>query len=317
MVTPERPEGVRLEIPARQTLWGKVEFSLYVAPIDGRRRRVAVVGRAGTTIIDDLSEIEEFDTSPWTSDQVSGRIAFDALVQSAGRRAVLRDREAFPVFVEMVRSIEPAVEATVVKVTRDVDTATTDRLADTVRKVFGRVLKELADLDNPMRTMLGSEPGEGGLFAAEDSLGEGVVPGNPLLSGPAGEAAGGSGDGAEPEIHDELAVPVPVEPTSFPAAPARPDRARRSSSLPSLAPDPEPGESRSRFDEAEGVVLYNERHPDFLMVKDDESGLLDYLATLVAKEYVVYNNPRAMPEDLAEEMVRMLIRVRRHLPRRR
>ena len=40
-------------------------------------------------------------------------------------------------------------------------------------------------------------------------------------------------------------------------------------------------------------------------------------ATLVAKEYVVYNNPRAEAADLAEEMVRMLVRVRRHLPRRR
>ena len=37
---------------------------------------------------------------------------------------------------------------------------------------------------------------------------------------------------------------------------------------------------------------------------------------LVAKEYVLYNNPRAADEDLAEEMVRMLVRVRRHLPRR-
>jgi hypothetical protein len=53
------------------------------------------------------------------------------------------------------------------------------------------------------------------------------------------------------------------------------------------------------------------------MVKDDEAALLDYLATLVAKEYVVYNNPRSDPDDLAEEMVRMLVRVRRHLPRRR
>jgi hypothetical protein len=31
---------------------------------------------------------------------------------------------------------------------------------------------------------------------------------------------------------------------------------------------------------------------------------------------VVYNNPRAASDELAEEMVRMLIRVRRHLPRK-
>jgi hypothetical protein len=91
----------------------------------------------------------------------------------------------------------------------------------------------------------------------------------------------------------------------------------RTRHLPSLAPDPDPAHSRSRFDAEAGVVLYNDHHADYLLVKDDEASLLDYLATLVAKEYVVYNNPRATSEDLAEEMVRMLVRVRRHLPRRR
>ena len=46
LVLAEKPDGVRLAIPARNTLWGRIEFALYVAPADGRRRRVAVVGRA-------------------------------------------------------------------------------------------------------------------------------------------------------------------------------------------------------------------------------------------------------------------------------
>lgn len=35
------------------------------------------------------------------------------------------------------------------------------------------------------------------------------------------------------------------------------------------------------------------------------------------KEYVLYNNPRAGNDDFAEEMVRILVRVRRHLPKGR
>jgi hypothetical protein len=84
-----------------------------------------------------------------------------------------------------------------------------------------------------------------------------------------------------------------------------------------VSPDPSPGSARSRFDPLEGIVFYNDRHEDYLAVKDDEVALLDYLATLVAKEYVLYNNPRAANDDFAEEMVRMVVRVRRHLPRRR
>ena len=64
-------------------------------------------------------------------------------------------------------------------------------------------------------------------------------------------------------------------------------------------------------------MLYNETHPDYLTVKSDEALLLDYLATLAAKEYVVYNKTRAAGNDVAEEMVRLLVRLRKHLPARR
>ena len=316
LVSAERPDGIKLEIPARSTLWGRIEFALYVAPPGNRHRRVAVVARGGTTVIDDLAELEEFDSQPWTSDQVSGRVVFEALQQTAGRRAILRDRVVFPVFVEMIRSIEPAVTASVAKMAKDVDEATAGRLADTVRKIFGRVLKELADLDNPMRTALGSEPGEGGLFGGEGL--NGALPGalfdSNTNTGPADQAPRLPTGGDLPDLTPELSAP-PEQPDSGPSTAARPDR-RRSSELPTIVADPEPGEARSRFDADNGVVLYSETHPDYLMFKDDESSLLDYLATLVAKEYVVYNNPRAQPEDLAEEMVRMLVRVRRHLPKR-
>ena len=126
-------------------------------------------------------------------------------------------------------------------------------------------------------------------------------------------------DGApkpEPSLRDLAPPPEDVleQPPSVPdaAKPTRPGGSR----LPTIALDPEPGESRSRFDPDDGVVYYSDRHPDYLLVKDEEPALLDYLATLVAKEYVVYNNPRADTSEFAEEMVRMLVRVRRHLRRR-
>jgi hypothetical protein len=304
VVTPEAPEGVRLDLPARQTLWGRIEFGLYVAARPDKPRRVAVAGRAGTTIIDDIAELDEFSHHPWTGDQVSGLIAFDGLQQTAGRRAVLRDREAFPVFIDAVTGVEPLVAEVVQRVAKEVDVEEAERMSDVVRKIFARVLKELADLDNPMRTLLGSEPGEGALM--EPDAGGGP-------STPSGNGAQPSTDDLPdlPPPHDE---PVPLESDDTPSA--RPQR-NRTRSLPDVAVDPTPGAARSRFDADAALVLYNDTHPDYLMVKDDEGTLLDYLATLVAKEYVVYNNPRSDPDDLAEEMVRMLVRVRRHLPRRR
>jgi hypothetical protein len=304
VVTAQRPDGIRLAVAAQPTLWGPVEFALYVTPDEGERRRVAIVGRAGTTVVDDLSEMDEFEDGPWASGRVSGEITFSALQQSAGRRAILRDREAFPAFVIAVQAVEAAVTAAVERMRREVDEQTADRLSDTVRRIFSRVLKELADLDNPMRSAIGSEEGDGGLFVPEEVQ----RPDHPNSPGDAVDR-----EAAPPSLED--IAPDLSRPTDADTPNARPERPE-ASRLPTVTVDPEPGESRSRFAEEPGVVFYNDRHPDFLMVKDDEASLLDYLATLVAKEYIVFNNPRAAADDLGEELVRMLVRVRRHLRRR-
>ncbi|MGI9052357.1 MAG: ATP-binding protein [Ilumatobacteraceae bacterium] len=300
LVTPDEPSGLPVPLSAHETLWGKLEFALYVASDVDRSRRVGVVGRAGTTIIDDLSELDEFGHDPWTSGQLSGRVSFEPLRQSAGRRAILRDDEVYPVFRDAVRSVEPVVLAAIERVRQEVDVATAERLSDALRQVFGRVLRELADLDNPMRTLLGDEPGEGAV-AAENV--------DPRAAGD-DDADANTAETSIEELEPRTGEPPPPPPG---AASATGSRQRH---LPSIAPDPHPSHRRSRFDAEAGTVLYNEQHADFLLVKDDEPALFDYLATLVAKEYVVYNNPRAESDDLAEELVRMLIRVRRHLPGR-
>lgn len=307
-VTPEAPDGVRLAIPAQPTLWGRIDFHLYVTANSGRRRRVAVVGRGGTTIVDDLADLEEFDGPPWTTEQVSGHVTFESLQQSAGRRAILRDRDAFPVFVAAIRTVEPLVSAAIARISRELDEATTTRISDAIRRIFERVLKELADLDNPMRTPLGDEPGDDGLFAEPSEPSE---PGGPDEN--RGPDAADRDLGEPPPLADLVPPDLTV---AEPAPRARADR-NRSSHLPDLAPDPDPGPERSRLDSDAGVVYYNETHPDYLGVKDDEAALVDYLATLVAKEYVVWNNPGAAAPDLGEELVRVLVRLRRHLPRRR
>src|SRR5438477_9472301 len=101
---------------------------------------------------------------------VSGHDVLEARRQTAGRRAVLRDRDAFPVFRDAIESIEPAVARAVERMRRVVDEQTADRLSDMVRRVFGRVLRELADLENPMRTLVGTNPGDEALGgpAADD-----------------------------------------------------------------------------------------------------------------------------------------------------
>jgi hypothetical protein len=193
----------------------------------------------------------------------------------------------------------------------EVDEQATGRMADTLRKLFSRVLKELADLDNPMRSHVSDGLDDPAMWLPSAVNGHEPTP----LSPPAPESPRNEPWSA-PRIDDLLPdanAPIRRPP---PSDDPRGDKTR-TSELPSVQPDPEPTERRSRFDAADRVVLYNDHHADYLLVKDDEGALLDYLATLIAKEYVLYNNPRANPDDLAEEMVRMMVRVRRHMPRRR
>ena len=224
IVTADKPDGIKLELPALPTLWGTFEFALFVAPHDGKRRRVAVVGRGGTTIVDDIADLDEFAAPPWTSDQVAGRVVFEALQQSAGRRAILRDRDVFPVFLETMRAIEPGVVKAIERIAKQVDVDTAERMADTVRKLFGKVLRELADIDNPMRTPVGSEAGVGALLDGEFGDARG------------GPGSNGVGDGPSRSSSDEPTTSIDdlVGKASDPVQPVRdggranPDRRRSS-----------------------------------------------------------------------------------------
>jgi hypothetical protein len=308
-VTPEKPVGVQLDIPPRDTLWGLIEFSLHVTPRPDAQRRVAAVGRAGTTIVDSITELEEFDHAPWNTGQVGGEVIFEALEQTSGRRAILRDRDAFPLLVDAVASVEPVVLRAAERLAREVDVANAGRVSDEVRRIFARVLRELADLDNPMRTLVGQEEGDDGLFATVD------VPDSANVGAGDLERSYDVDEGQSPPSWPSDPSSSFGPPLSPPTDSSRTAAAQRSRHLPTLLPDPQPGRGRSRFDVDDGIVYFNDTHPDFQMVKESEPALLDYLTTLVAKEYVVYNNPRVLPDDLGEEMVRMLVRLRRHLRR--
>ena len=126
---PEEPEGVRLAIPARAHACGVASSSLSTWPPDGRRRRVAVVGRAGTTIMDDIAELEEFAGHLDRPGVGPGRVRGP---RSRPQAAVRSSATAtpFPLFVEAVKAVESPVARTVERIAQEVDEQTTDRLSD-------------------------------------------------------------------------------------------------------------------------------------------------------------------------------------------
>ena len=77
---------------------------------------------------------------------------------------------------------------------------------------------------------------------------------------------------------------------------------QRSQHVPTVVADPSPGEAR-RFDSDAKVVRTTRVDPNGLLVTDDDGLLLDFLATLVAKEYILYNKPRPPGAELDQQIV--------------
>jgi hypothetical protein len=245
---------------------------------------------------------------PW-DDPPSAQVILEALAQTPmGRRVILRD--AFPMLVEAARGIEPLVAQTLQTVARQVDEHVAARRGEAAR-LLARAHDGIIGAGGATHRTVGRSCDGGVPAPAEGHL-------SPVLDAPAPSPNGANGHArtASPPLGHPAERQLPARVIASPPS-AGPPPARRSQQLPPLVPDPTPGAARSRFDATARVVLYNDRHPDYLLVKDDEPGLLDYLTTLAAKEYVVDNHPRASGDEVAEEMVRVLVCLRHHLTSRR
>ena len=161
-----------------------------------------------------------------------------------------------------------------------------------LREIFTQVLRELNDLENPLRTSVADPAGDVGPGSTDQT----TIPG-------VGRARGGDGAGtrAAPEID--------------PSTPAVARQRRRALPAWRLLPFPEDRRHlRSEFDAEARVILVNELHPDYRAAREEGSAHLHYLTWLTAKELALWQNPHSDALATAEDMIRILVRARRHLP---
>ena len=310
LVTPEEPDGVRLAIAAQPTLWGRIEFALYVAadrrPATPRRGR-----RAGRH--DDHRRPRRArrvrPASRGRRGQVSGQIVFEALQQTAGRRAVLRDRDAFPVFRRRRASRRGrwSPERSSGSAARSTSRPPT-ALSDAVRRIFGRVLQGARRSRQPDAHAGRRRAGRG--RRCSTALGA-------TARATAHRDAAATAD--RPDAADELRPRRPTDPARRDA----PTRRRGPSGT--ATPPPAVGRARSRARRGPQPLRRRRRRrplqrpPRRLPAGQGRRGRAPRLPRHARRQGVrrLQQPARATPDDLAEEMVRMLVRVRRHLPKRR
>jgi len=292
-VQPDQYTGIPFHVMKKRTPYGDVEFNLYLGRSSGKRnKRIALVGKGGTTIVEDITAIPEFTRFPWTSDKVEGSITFTPLEPTSGRTAVVRDRKKFPAFVQVMKSVEPALAQEIKKVTSQLDQELEAKIISALRKAFRKVMREMAAADSPFKTPIPSPNGQTG-------------PGTPTPT--SGDIPGGTKRKKTRRKRTGATLPA-IDPQS-------PGQTRQKmTKLPALYPD-DLGHLRSRFDEGLGVIYFNDLHPDYIAVQTDPNAKAHYLMTLVGKEYVLWSYPGVSAGDISEELVGFVAKSNKHLPR--
>lgn len=297
-VRPEKYSGEVFPISRIPTKWGFIDFNLYISPPSSRQRKVALVGEGGATIYDDISDLDEFDHLPWTSNQVEGEIRCPFLKPTTSRiGGVVRHREKFPIFLAAVKSIEENLSEEIKRKTKEYEERIDQRIFTHIRKIFHNVIKELEDLESPFKTPVASTTGEEKTGIIKDIL-------DRIIGGKTKKDRRRKGTATVPVID-----PTSLEKTKQQFRP-----------LPSFYPkefEENKSHLRSELDKDQGVIYYNDRHPDYLDAKrnPDHSYLLNYMLLIGVKEYVIYNNPHGNEIKISEEMIRFLSRARKHIPK--
>jgi len=293
-VQPDQYAGIPFHVMKKRTPYGAVEFNLYLGRSSAKRKkRIALVGKGGTTIVEDITTIPEFAHFPWTSDKVEGNITFAPLKPTSGRTAVVRDRNKFPAFLKAMKSVESALAEEINKVTSQLDQELEAKILTALRKAFSKVMREMAAADSPFKTPLPSPDGQ-------------IEPGTPTLE--SGEVPGGTTRKKTRRKKSGATLPA-----IDPQAPGQ--TRQRITKLPAFYYDDQLGRLRSRFDEGLGVIYVNDAHPDYVAVQADPNAKAHYLMTLVGKEYVLWTYPGVSADDISEELVGFVAKSNRHLPR--
>jgi hypothetical protein len=144
LVEPREFSGERLPVAARwATPFGEVLAELYYRPDgDGADAGVAVC-KDGTRVLRDITELEQFQHSPWTDGLLVGVLDFGSFALAPGTRSGIVPDERLMAFAAAVQEIESGVLGEIAQR----DAAESDRASrDILRQVQRAFVSALRDL---------------------------------------------------------------------------------------------------------------------------------------------------------------------------
>lgn len=145
IVTPREFEGERIhQAKPVATTFGDLMVELYVRLAAGRHKANVAVCKDGTRVLPQLTDLVQFQHSPWTDDRLEGVLDFPALKLAPGTRSGIVPDEHMDAFLAAVHSLEPTVIASI----ESIDQAESDKASGQVlrqlRKAFVAALRVLS-----------------------------------------------------------------------------------------------------------------------------------------------------------------------------
>ncbi len=147
VVTPREFQGDRLsEVKSVGTPHGKLGVELYLRPTADHRQvaRVAVC-KDGTRVLEDITELIQFDRGPWNDGRLEGILDFPAFRLAPGTRKGVVPDECLEAFAHAVSHIEPAVEKAIERRDHAESARANRQILQQVKRAFMSALRELPD----------------------------------------------------------------------------------------------------------------------------------------------------------------------------
>ncbi len=148
IVTPREFDGERLEVPARiATPHGEVHIELYFRTDTNLPHSGIALCSDGTRVLQDITDLLQFQHAPWGDSRIEGLIDFDAFRLAPGTRSGIVPDSAFDAFVESTKQIEPKILAAIEKRQQAETDKASAQILKQVHKAFVAALRDLPTSD--------------------------------------------------------------------------------------------------------------------------------------------------------------------------
>ncbi len=288
-------EGERLEeIKNVFTKFGDVGVELYLR--SGKSSNSAAVGvyKDGTRVLTDISELEQFQRSPWTDRRLEGVIDYPDLNLAPGTRCAVVPDEKQQAFVNAVGLIEPMVVEAIERRDRAQTETASRRILRQLHKAFASALRDMPTndylfFDIPDTQRIHRNAAKKKMTSADHET----------------QSTERSNQAEHSDVSSGRLQSVLINRKN----PERQLVGRHRKSLPSYRLQAEGGEIwRSRYGLEKNEIVINSAHRDCIASRSTPAKHRKYLGKLFAKEIVLLNFPHLPASEVMERMIEVIFR---------